>query len=257
MIGRRRIDIFAVLLAVFILGLGAYLSTYPVDTERLTGSLIMAASIIALIIWFSWGHLTPATWTESGAIRNGRIRALIGIALLCSLLGGGYVASSWPAGVTLPWRPSSQVPAPRAPLPSQSTVASADRFIFSCSGIGAVEFTVKMDSLKANLPIWGDAIGFGIAFSDVAGGVRITVESKTPDAKNRLLSFGVVSNIKKLIIEVRLISQQVIVTVYGELPPTLKYFALISADPGWPQVQSAIKEIAATLGLQPNECRLI
>lgn len=42
------------LLAAFVLGAGAYLSTYPVDVIRAVGIALMAAGLWGLIIWFLW-----------------------------------------------------------------------------------------------------------------------------------------------------------------------------------------------------------
>lgn len=55
----QRQDWFAVLIGVFILGAGAYLSTFPVEIIRLTGLFLMAAGVVGLLIWFGKGHSPP------------------------------------------------------------------------------------------------------------------------------------------------------------------------------------------------------
>jgi hypothetical protein len=50
----QRSDWFAVLVAVFVLGAGAYLSTYSAEVIRAVGIALMAASLWGLIIWFLW-----------------------------------------------------------------------------------------------------------------------------------------------------------------------------------------------------------
>jgi len=50
----KRSDVFAVLVAAFVLGAGAYLSTYSTDVIRGVGIVLMAAALWGLIVWFLW-----------------------------------------------------------------------------------------------------------------------------------------------------------------------------------------------------------
>jgi hypothetical protein len=50
----QRSDWFAVLVAAFVLGAGAYLSTFPAEVIRAAGIALMVASLWGLIVWFLW-----------------------------------------------------------------------------------------------------------------------------------------------------------------------------------------------------------
>jgi hypothetical protein len=52
----QRSDYFAVFLAIFGLGAGAILSTFPAETIRGIGLILMAAAIVGIIIWFAVEH---------------------------------------------------------------------------------------------------------------------------------------------------------------------------------------------------------
>jgi hypothetical protein len=67
----KRSDVFAVLIAIFVLGAGAYLSTFPTEIIREFGLLLMGGSLIGLVIWFAWEKISPATWTPDGKINGG------------------------------------------------------------------------------------------------------------------------------------------------------------------------------------------
>jgi hypothetical protein len=49
----QRSDWFAVIVAVFLLGAGAYMSTFPAEVIRALGILLMGAAAIGLIVWFA------------------------------------------------------------------------------------------------------------------------------------------------------------------------------------------------------------
>jgi len=50
----QRSDWFALLLGAFVIGAGAYLSTYPVDVIRGVGIALMVVALWGLLIWFLW-----------------------------------------------------------------------------------------------------------------------------------------------------------------------------------------------------------
>jgi hypothetical protein len=65
----QRSDLFATLVAAFVLGAGAYLSTYPIEVIRVVGIVLMAASLWGLIVWFLWERrpkAVPAILLYSG-----------------------------------------------------------------------------------------------------------------------------------------------------------------------------------------------
>lgn len=53
----QRSDWFAVFVSVFVLGAGAFLSTYPTEIIRETGIVLMAGALIGLAMWFSRGSV--------------------------------------------------------------------------------------------------------------------------------------------------------------------------------------------------------
>jgi hypothetical protein len=60
--------------------------------------VVIAGGVISLILITAWdrGYLTSASWSADGTIRDGLLRATIGVVLLCGLLGSGYAVSHWP-----------------------------------------------------------------------------------------------------------------------------------------------------------------
>jgi hypothetical protein len=189
----QRSDWFAVLVAVFMLGAGAVLNTF--SSERLAGMALMAAAVVGLIIWFAWGHLTPATWTADGKVSRGRIRAVGGVVVLCVLISASYVASHWPTDFLRSPSPSTQTTS--APTePTGPIMSRLDHFILGCDRPPpppnkTVEQTLaELREYKSNLDIWGDAFGVTFTMVTIRGGVRIDGEAVTDEAKQRLFPYS-------------------------------------------------------------------
>jgi hypothetical protein len=261
---QRRIDVFAVLLAIFILGLGAYLSTFSAEIVRIIGLSLMAVSIIGLAVWFfGWRVQTlisPATWTPEGRIENGKLRAAVGALLLCGLVAAGYAASKWEE-----WSAASIIQEPPhqpVPMPPSSLASRSDKFIFACDIPRDPKVTPeKTAAAKAEtqkeLKAWGEVIGFTITMSDIEGGFRVAVEAETVEAKNRMMSAGVWPSVTKVFIDVRRIGPRIIVSAYADMPKEFSIFSMIPPDPELPQVKTAEKQISQFLGVKEDTCHLI
>jgi hypothetical protein len=83
----QRSDWFAILVGIFILGAGAYLSTFPTEIIRVAGIVLMAGAILGLAAWFAWEY----GWRAIIKWRHGWILPL----LLCLVFGIAW--HFWPA----------------------------------------------------------------------------------------------------------------------------------------------------------------
>jgi len=242
----RRVDIFAVLLALFILGLGAYLSTFPVEIVRLIGLLLMGASIVGLVIWFSWGRVT-ATWA----------RAAIGTLMLCTILIGGYVASHWPTNF-LRFPPGESPP----PVPAGPLTSRMNHLLMSCDVPPPPPEKTVTDSLwelhdyKQKMDILGDAIGVTFTMETIRGGVRIEVEAVTDEAKRRALPLSSIG-VTKFAMKIRRFDQVELVSVIIPLPPQLAFWELITPNPAASDTIAIVRRIEHFLGLKPGICQLV
>ena len=134
--------------------------------------------------------LTSATWTADGKVSGGKIRAVVGVVVLCSLLGASYVASHWPTGFL---QSEGQTP-PESPQ-AESTgplMSRMSHFILSCNVPPPQPSKTPLDSLwelndyKQKLDIIGDAIGVEYTMATIRGGVRLEAEAVTEEAKQRM-----------------------------------------------------------------------
>ena len=152
-----------------------------------------------------------------------RVRAILGLILMAAALSGGlwYAWSITPA-------PPKEIPGPPQPL-----LSSATKFIFACDvpsdpHATPEQFSERKESLRKGAEAWGDAIGFAIEMSDIRGGIRITIEAKTLDAKNKLISFGIFAAVTKINFEMRRVDEQIIVTTYADLPSGFEFFSMFT-----------------------------
>jgi hypothetical protein len=126
-------DIFGIASAVLI-GL-ITLAFQPSTAQWWAGLLISGAIALVTAAHIVWSglpdriknRLGSATWTPDGKVVGGKLRAVIGILVLCALLGSGYVASRWPLNFL---RTSSESP----PHPEQTgpITSRLNHFILSC-----------------------------------------------------------------------------------------------------------------------------
>lgn len=244
----RRIDTFAVLLAIFILGLGAYLSTFPAEIVRLIGILLMGASIVGLFIWFSWGHV--------GKVAGGKLQAAIGVLALSAILIGGYVASHWPTNF-LKSAAGESPPPVSGPLTSRM-----NHLLMSCDVPPPPSEKTVTDSLwelhdyKQKLDILGDAIGLSFTMVTIRGGLRIEAEAATDEAKQRMLPLSSVG-VTKFTIEIRRFDRVELVSVIIPLPPQLAFWALITPNPAASDTIAIVRRIEHFLGFKPGICQLV
>ena len=66
----RRADIFPTLIALFSLGGGLYLSTFPVIIIQWIGKALMAMSVIGLGVWFDWRRLHAIPEKAARIVQN-------------------------------------------------------------------------------------------------------------------------------------------------------------------------------------------
>jgi hypothetical protein len=92
---------------------------------------------------------------------------------------------------------------------------------------------------------------------DIRGGIRITSEAKTLDARNKLISLGIFPAVTKINFEMRRVGEQIIVTTYADLPSGFEFFSMFTPDRNTPLILTAQKQIAAFIGARKGGCRLI
>jgi hypothetical protein len=254
----QRSDAFAVLVAVFVLGAGAYLSTFSAEVIRWAGLVLMAGAIIGLIIWFAWGRTSQATWTADGKVSGGKTRIALGIVLLCLLLGSGYVGSHWPTAFLRAQTPSDSNAPPESSGPIMSRL---DHFIMRCDrplppGKTVEQSLADLNEFKQKLDVMGDALGLSFSMVTIRGGVRLDIEAVTDEAKQRL---GPLSSlgVTKLTMEVRRIGQVEIVSVFVKMPPQMAFYGWIPPNPKAPDTIGMVHRIEDFLDARHGICHII
>jgi hypothetical protein len=90
----QRSDWFALLLGVFVLGAGAYLSTYSGDVIRGVGIALMGVALWGLLIWFLWEKRPRLVGTI--LIIGGALFAILSVA---SFVGWFFLPPTKPTGI--------------------------------------------------------------------------------------------------------------------------------------------------------------
>jgi hypothetical protein len=257
----QRSDAFAVLVAIFVLGAGAYLSTFSAEVIRWAGLVLMAGAIIGLIIWFAWGRTSQATWTADGKVAGGKTRIALGAALLCVLLGGGYVGSHWPTAFLRTQAPSNGNASPSGPV---GPIASRlDHFILRCNrpltpvGKTVEQSLADLNEFKRKLDIIGDAMGLAFTMVTIRGGVRLDIDVVSDEAKQRTLPLSA-AGVTKMTMEVRRIDNKTeIVSLFIKLPPQLSFYGWIPPNPLAPDTITMVIWIEQFLGAPRGTCSVM
>jgi hypothetical protein len=73
-----------------------------------------------------------------------------------------------------------------------SIISRADEFIFPVTSHPAPSNSRanRKEQFEQQLRTWSEIIGFGITVDEVEGGLKVIIEAKTEEAKNRLLFRG-------------------------------------------------------------------
>jgi hypothetical protein len=251
----QRSDAFAVLVAVFVLGAGAYLSTFSAEVIRWAGLVSMAGAIIGLIIWFAWGRTSQATWTADGKVHGGKTRVALGIVLFCVLIGGGSVASHWPLNFLM----SSSGTPPELTGPITSRL---NHFILSCDvpppspGKSVTGSLWELEDYKRKLDVLGDAMGVTFTMETIRGGVRIEAEATSDEAKQRIPSLSILG-VTKFTFEIRRVEKVELVSVIVKLPPQFAFYGWIPPNPAAPDTKKLIYFVEHFFGFRPGICQLV
>jgi hypothetical protein len=207
--------------------------------------MIMAALIAALsggnLLWnalpehFRFG---PALWSPDGGVQHGKTRGLIGVALLCLLVGGGFVASQWRQV------PDTQIPilqAPPAPTERNETLVSKyNHMIFLCDK--PIKDNEK-NEWKEYASVVGASQGILVVFTDLEnGGLKFEATPPQP------------SPIVKATTEIRRLKDQLYVTRILEMSAAYAWMALPITDTNDPQLQEQILRVERLIGAQPSAC---
>lgn len=113
----------------------------------------------------------------------------------------------------------------------------------------------QRENLEKNVKAWGDTFSVAISFDDVSdGGLRVTAEAKSIEAKARFISLGLLPGITKVFLEIRRINQQEIVVAYAEIPKTIFMPLGLIPDRNAPQVKTGQDLLTQFLG---GSCHMI
>jgi hypothetical protein len=232
-------------LALIGLGGAGALFEFPHPYADVVGWLLIGIAVIGLIILAIY-HARSRGWLKL------RAQSIFGLSLIAAALSVGL----WYAWSITP-TPPKEIPGPPQPL-----LSSAAKFIFACDlpsdpHATPEQLAERKESLRKAVEAWGDAIGFAIEMSDIRGGIRITIEAKTLDAKNKLISLGIVPAVTKINFELRRVDEQIIVTTYGDVPGGWEFLSIFTPDRNTPQILTAQKQIAAFIGARKGGCRLM
>jgi hypothetical protein len=261
----RAVDWLGLAMAVVIAGLAQIVQPFtPIWWGGMFAAGMVAAASGLHIVWNKLPKSAQAFATRAIWRPNGYLRPWIGVALLVVILVGGYISSHGYINHS-PFAPK-KLPAPPVPpqkIPSPGLILSTStRFIFACAippdlNASPLQQAERRATLRNAVEAWGAAIGFDMDMTDIPSGIRITIEAKTSGAKSKLISFGILPAVTKINFELRRIGQQIIVTVYPELPPQFDFFAIFSPDPTLPQVTLFEKNLDTLLNAEQGACHLI
>jgi hypothetical protein len=148
------------------------------------------------------------------------------------------------------------------PPTGQQFASRASKAIFACNIPPDASVTdairvAQREQFAKDVKAWGETIGFSISTINIEGGIRLIAKADTLEARNRLTAAGVWQSVTALIVDFRRIGQQIIVSIYAELPPGFEFFMLFPPDPTSPQIIEAEKNISKLLGAAEGTCRLI
>jgi hypothetical protein len=218
-----------------------------------------AFCLFVLVSWENWG------WISQRFIRKAPVAVGL-LAITLSIVGFYYsrysttpfwVSSDLP--IVLPPRPTpaaSGVTLPQS-LPLQSRL---ERFIFACD-VSPPQNDGEADAqklrLEKNIKVWADSLGVDVSFADLDNGMRATAEAKTPEARVRFLTLGIMVGIIKLIAELRRNGAQQIVVVRAEIPKKLLFIYGLTPDPNDPHIIQGKQLLEQFLDVKEDACRLI
>jgi hypothetical protein len=218
-----------------------------------------AYCLFILVSWENWG------WISQRFIR--KVPVGIGLlAIMLSTVGFYYSRYSTPPFWVLS-EPPIVIPS-RAPpsaggvtlpptLPLQSRL---ERFIFACDVSppqNDQEAEAQKLRLEKNIKVWADSLGVDISFADLDNGIRATAEAKTPEAKVRFLTMGIMAGVTKLIAEMRRNGAQQIVVVRAEIPKKFLFIYGLTPDANDPHIIQGKQLLEQFLEVQEDACRLI
>jgi hypothetical protein len=228
---------------------------FPNMTQIITipGAIICAG----LAVFFLWPEIV-ACWSFVLARAWPKTLAAVFVVFLGASFGVGY----WEFYVG----PDNSVPSPSKPpdggialppsLPIQSRM---ERFIFVCDvspPTNEQEEAEQKARLQKNIRVWADSLGVDVSFADIAGGVQVNAEAKTPEAVARFLSMGIIYGVTTIIAEARRNGKQQIVVVRAQIPKnTMMIYGLIP-DPNNPQLADGKKLLAQFLEVPDSACRM-
>jgi hypothetical protein len=81
-----------------------------------------------------------------------------------------------------------------------SKISRADKFIFACD---IPPTPHQLEELQKQLKVLGEVIGFAVTVTDIEDGFKSAIEAETTEAKNRLISAGIIPSVTKVMVEIR------------------------------------------------------
>jgi hypothetical protein len=218
----------------------------PAADNRIIFGAFGVAAIYAFLIWTVPIIREHRSNPGSDKLKN----HLLLIVFLFS--SAALVVSIWRLVPPPPSRSSAPISTSQPQLLSRM-----DRFIFACAvpppdPESAATFQQQLEIYKQNLEVLGDAISMSITLTNIRGGVRIVVEANSPEAKRRMLE----SPSSRLTIEIRRVFQQLIATVFLDLPEILRFFSYAAPEPSAADTQMVKKFVERLVGAE-DKCQLI
>jgi hypothetical protein len=206
--------------------------------------IIIGIGLSLLVILSAWenGYLTPAHWSPEGTVQNGRLRAIAGVALLCLVVGGGYLASShWKQAEVQQPPVTEPTPAPQGPLASRF-----NRQIFVCD---MPKRANEIGEWEQYASVVGESQGMTIEFHGLGSdGLRIEA-TPTPSTTPYV----------KMATEIRRLKDQLYVTRMPDFTGTI-YDALSKlpiTDPNTPEIIENTRRVEKLIGALVGTCHLI
>jgi hypothetical protein len=233
---------------------GLFTLAFQPWTPQWAAGIFVSASVFLVTV----SHTAWRSAPEWFKLRFGRnIKATIGIAILCAMFGGLFLASHWPTGFLKTEKPSSGYP----PEPTGPLMSSMDDFVLRCNIPPPPPTKTPLDSLwelqdyKQKLDIIGDAIGVRFTLHTIRGGVSLEAEAVTDEAKHRMPLSQV--GVTKMTLEIRRVDTIELVNVIVKLPPQLSFYGLLTPNLEAPDTILLVRTIERFLGVSAGTCRVV
>jgi len=149
------------------------------------------------------------------------------------------------------------------PTTAPTLISRSNKYIFACNvprdqSVTDAERAEKRKQFDKDVRAWGQTIGFSIVLSDIEGGYRLIIKADTLEAQVRVLAAGGFPTITTVTyMDFRRVGQQIVVSVYSDLPKGLELLSFLPVNPTNPKIAETANIISKLLGVPEGTCHAI